>query len=290
MFGGSAEALLMAMVNTRQISAKELERCQKLQRRNNSKQQQKEQEKRYRTAPDRLPHQRNLADSPACRGSVALIRIGKFGPRIQHCHLAGRPGSRRRVAAPWSSSRRPPVTQTACTNCGVDSTPPSGREAFLAPPSLPSLSSRILNYRKSSSPFGMPRCGCLQWRQIGSVGMYFAILLFSLYRILVSWRRARQLVIDAEPAVLSPQWNAILQDSGRRLGTRLPQLRKSADVRSPVIVGVMHPVLLLPEDFDDHSRTKWRLLFFTTSRTSAVTTTWAISSANWQLCPWPGIR
>lgn len=35
-------------------------------------------------------------------------------------------------------------------------------------PSSPSLSLPILNYRKSSLPFGGPRCGCLQQPQIGS--------------------------------------------------------------------------------------------------------------------------
>ena len=88
------------------------------------------------------------------------------------------------------------------------------------------------------------------------IGIYFAILLFSLYRILASWRRARQLVMDADFTILPPQWNAIFQDTGRRLGTRLPQLRKSANVRSPVIVGIMHPVLLLPEDFENHSQSE----------------------------------
>ena len=122
------------------------------------------------------------------------------------------------------------------------------------------------------------------------IGIYFAILLFSLYRILASWRRARQLVMDADFTILPPQWNAIFQDTGRRLGTRLPQLRKSADVRSPVIVGVMHPVLLLPEDFDNHSRMRFRPPFSMNSRTFAVTITWAICFAGWPRCPWPGIR
>ena len=92
-------------------------------------------------------------------------------------------------------------------------------------------------------------------------------------------------MIDAEPSVLSPRWNVILQHSGRRLGTRLPQLRKSADVRSPVIVGVMHPVLLLPEDFDNHSQNEVQAALFMNSRTSAATITWAIFSAGWRQCP-----
>jgi beta-lactamase regulating signal transducer with metallopeptidase domain len=94
------------------------------------------------------------------------------------------------------------------------------------------------------------------------VGIYFAIFFFSLYRILTSWRRARQLVMDADPTVLPPQCNVILQGAGRRLGTRLPHLRQSTDVRSPVIVGVTHPILLLPENFDDHSHDEVQAAFF----------------------------
>jgi beta-lactamase regulating signal transducer with metallopeptidase domain len=94
------------------------------------------------------------------------------------------------------------------------------------------------------------------------IGSYFAILLFGLYRIFTSWRRARQLVKDADPTALPPQWNGMFENSGRRLSARLPQLRKSAGVRSPVIVGVMHPVLLLPEDFDDHSQNEVEAALF----------------------------
>jgi beta-lactamase regulating signal transducer with metallopeptidase domain len=86
------------------------------------------------------------------------------------------------------------------------------------------------------------------------VGFYFAILLFRLYRILTAWRMARQLVMDARPTALPSEWSAVFEESGRRLGAKLPQLRESGDVRSPVIVGVMKPVLLLPDDFDNHSQ------------------------------------
>ena len=68
--------------------------------------------------------------------------------------------------------------------------------------------------------------------------------------------------MDADLTVLPPRWNALFQDSGRRLGTKLPQLRESADVRSPVIVGVMHPVLLLPEDFANHSQNEVQAAMF----------------------------
>ncbi|MGB7197894.1 MAG: M56 family metallopeptidase, partial [Acidobacteriaceae bacterium] len=187
-------------------------------------------------------------------GAWLFIRIGKFGPRTQHCiwlvvlALA--------VGLPLRGVRGdvPAATQAACTHCGVYANPISGREAL--PPAAivtqfvvadPQLSEEFFAFRRPTLRLSPAATDWL-------VGIYFAILLFSLYRILASWRRARQLVIDAEPSVLSPRWNAILQHSGRRLGTRLPQLRKSADVRSPVIVGVMHPVLLLPEDFDNHSQ------------------------------------
>jgi beta-lactamase regulating signal transducer with metallopeptidase domain len=187
-------------------------------------------------------------------GAWLFIRIGKFGPRTQHCiwlavlALA--------VGLPFRGVRAklPPVAQTTSTDHSTDASSIAEREAL---PRAAILTQFVVaDPRLPQEFFALPR-PTLRLSPMATnwlVGIYFAVLLFGLYRIAASWRRARQLVMDADLAVLPPQWNAIFRKSGRCLGTGLPQLRKSADVRSPVIVGVVHPVLLLPEDFDNHSQ------------------------------------
>ena len=195
-------------------------------------------------------------------GAWLFIRVGKFGPRMQHgiwlvvlALAVGLP--LRGVGADV-----PAATQTTCTHCSVDASPVAGREAL--PPAAIVTQFVVADPQLPKELFTFPH-PTLRLSAVATdwlVGMYFAILLFSFYRILASWRRARQLVMDAEPTVLPPQWNAIFQDSGYRLGAKLPQVRKSSDVRSPVIVGVVHPVLLLPEDFDDHSQNEVQAALF----------------------------
>src|ERR1035437_1494713 len=63
-------------------------------------------------------------------GAWLFIRIGKFGPRTQHCIwltvLALAVGLPLRGVRP----DLPPVTQTPCTDCSTDASPNAGREAL----------------------------------------------------------------------------------------------------------------------------------------------------------------
>ncbi|MGB8481641.1 MAG: M56 family metallopeptidase [Acidobacteriaceae bacterium] len=186
-------------------------------------------------------------------GAWLFIRIGKFGPRMQHCIWLAVLALAVGLPLRGVRAQLPPVTQTACTDCSTGASPIAGREAL---PPAAIVTQFVAGPQLSKEFFTLPRPtlrlspAATDWL----ISFYFALLLFGLYRILASWRRARQLKLDAEPAVLPPQWNAIFEESSRRLRATLPQLRRSADVRSPVIIGVMHPVLLLPEDFDNHSQ------------------------------------
>jgi len=195
-------------------------------------------------------------------GAWLFIRIGRFWPRTQHCiwivvlALA--------VGLPLRGVHAgvPAAATTSCANCGADATAIRERKAL--PPAAIVTQFIVADPGLAKEFFPLPR-PTLRLSPLATswlAGIYFAIFFFGLYRIMASWRRARQLVMDAGPVVLSPQWNAIFQESGRRVGAKLPQLRKSADVRSPVIVGVMHPVLLLPENFDDHSQDEVQAAFF----------------------------
>ncbi len=195
-------------------------------------------------------------------GAWLFIRVGKFGPRAQHCiwlavlALA--------VGLPLYGVRPAPpsVTPTTCTHCGIDAIPTHGREELPRAALFAQFLVAVPRFSKEFFTLPRPTVRLSRVETNWVIGMYFAVLLFGLYRILTSLRRARQLVLEADPAVLPPRWNSTFQDSGRQLGTRLPQLRTSADVRSPVIVGVMHPVLLLPKDFESHSQNEVQAALF----------------------------
>ena len=101
-------------------------------------------------------------------GAWLFIRIGKFGPRTQHCiwlvvlALA--------VGLPLRGVRGdvPAATKRPAHIAAYTRTQSAEGKRCRRRPSSPSLSLPILNYRKSSLPFGGPRCGCLQQPQIGS--------------------------------------------------------------------------------------------------------------------------
>ena len=195
-------------------------------------------------------------------GAWLLIRLGKFGPRTQHgiwvavLALA--------VGLPFRGVRAQlsPGTQTACSDCSMDASAMNARQALPRAAIVTQLVVADPQLLKEFFTLPRPALRLSPTATNWLIGFYFATFFFGMYRIVAAWRRARELVRDADPTVLPPQWNAIFQESGRCLATRLPQLRKSADVRSPVIVGIKHPVLLLPEDFDSHSQNEVQAALF----------------------------
>jgi beta-lactamase regulating signal transducer with metallopeptidase domain len=78
------------------------------------------------------------------------------------------------------------------------------------------------------------------------VRMYLATVALALIRIARGWRAARRLVASSRET--SGHRVALAQYS-QRFQVVQPELRESADVSSPVIVGARAPVLLLPEGF-----------------------------------------
>ncbi|MES2221359.1 MAG: M56 family metallopeptidase [Acidobacteriota bacterium] len=194
-------------------------------------------------------------------GAWLFIRIGNFGPRTQHCMwltvLALAVGLPIRGVRPAIRA----ATQAACADCSFGAPTIAGREAL--PPAAILTQLVVADPRLPGELFTLPHptlrlsAEATDW----VISVYFAILLFGIFRIVLSWRRARQLIQDAEPVVLSSQCYATFHETGRRLGVRLPELRCSAEVHSPVIVGMMHPVLLLPEDFMSHGQSGMQAAF-----------------------------
>ena len=93
------------------------------------------------------------------------------------------------------------------------------------------------------------------------VGLYGATLAFGLLRIVRAWMAARGLVRRSREAELT-EWGPQLwrRSGGERLLGRggLPELRESAEVTSPVVVGAWAPVLLLPEGIGRYTQEEVR--------------------------------
>ena len=85
------------------------------------------------------------------------------------------------------------------------------------------------------------------------VGMYVSAILFGMLRVARAWRAARRLVEDSWETTVCSCEMAYLEGYGERLGVELPRLRESCAVSSPMVVGVVAPVLLLPEGFGRHT-------------------------------------
>jgi beta-lactamase regulating signal transducer with metallopeptidase domain len=90
------------------------------------------------------------------------------------------------------------------------------------------------------------------------VGVYGATVLFGMFRVAQAWRTARRLVEESRETTVCACEMAHLEGYGERLGIRLPQLRESCAVSSPMIVGLVAPVLLLPEEFGRHTEDEVR--------------------------------
>jgi beta-lactamase regulating signal transducer with metallopeptidase domain len=85
------------------------------------------------------------------------------------------------------------------------------------------------------------------------MGVYVGSVLFGLVRVARAWRSARRLVEASREVALCSSAEAVLRDFGRSFEVRLPEVRECAAVTSPMVVGAVSPVVLLPEGFAGHA-------------------------------------
>jgi beta-lactamase regulating signal transducer with metallopeptidase domain len=90
------------------------------------------------------------------------------------------------------------------------------------------------------------------------VGMYVSTVLLGMVRVARAWRTARRLVEDSRETTVCTCEMAYLENYGERLDVELPRLRESCEVSSPMVVGLVAPVLLLPEGFARHTNDEVR--------------------------------
>jgi beta-lactamase regulating signal transducer with metallopeptidase domain len=90
------------------------------------------------------------------------------------------------------------------------------------------------------------------------LGAYVGSVLLGLLRVVRAWRSARGLVEVSQKVALCSTAEAVLQDFGRSFEVRLPEVRECAAVTSPMVVGAVSPVVLLPEGFAGHAEDEVR--------------------------------
>ena len=90
------------------------------------------------------------------------------------------------------------------------------------------------------------------------MGVYVGSVLFGLVRVLRAWRSARRLVETSREVALCSSAEAVLRDFGRSFDVSLPEVRECAEVTSPMVVGAVSPVVLLPEGFAGHAEDEVR--------------------------------
>jgi beta-lactamase regulating signal transducer with metallopeptidase domain len=78
------------------------------------------------------------------------------------------------------------------------------------------------------------------------VRLYLATVALTLFRLTRAWSASKRLAEDAQ---VTSRHNMALAYYSQRFRVREPQIRESEEVSSPMIVGAVSPILLLPEGF-----------------------------------------
>jgi beta-lactamase regulating signal transducer with metallopeptidase domain len=90
------------------------------------------------------------------------------------------------------------------------------------------------------------------------VGVYVGSVLLGLLRVAKAWHSARGLVEVSREVALCSAAETVLRDFGRSFDVSLPEVRECAAVTSPMVVGAVSPVVLLPEGFAGHAEDEVR--------------------------------
>lgn len=166
-----------------------------------------------------------------------LVRMVKPGPRVEHLLWLAQLAMAvllpaygiARVAGPL------PQVTTAITASGAQNEPLSAHSSAYEQPRLWQLFSAPHTLRVKAA--------WARWL----VRLYLASVLLGLLRFARAWHRSRHLVAHSRPSL---RHREALARYSRRMGVPIPQLRESVEVASPMILGAVSPVLLVPQGFE----------------------------------------
>lgn len=90
------------------------------------------------------------------------------------------------------------------------------------------------------------------------VGLWLAVALWGMLRIVLAWLAAQRLVAASRDAPLDERRRATLAGCALRVGVAVPEIRESDRIAGPVVVGAANPVLLWPRNFAQTSYDEMR--------------------------------
>ena len=130
----------------------------------------------------------------------------------------------------------------------VQASAPADRAVELRPPSaLPRQTQAAWPLDMPSMPLRAVRLS--QRAAYWLLALYFLAVFWRFARLVYAWRAARNLVASARADNLPGPFPAMLTHMCERIGVAEPQTRLSRAVLSPLTLGIIQPVLVLPEAF-----------------------------------------
>ncbi|HXV00548.1 MAG TPA: M56 family metallopeptidase [Caulobacteraceae bacterium] len=165
-------------------------------------------------------------------GAAILVRIGGFGPRIQHAIWLGALGLA--VSLPLLPALAPLLAAPAAP---ADLSPGELAAAVAA--------AHTVAVRPALLPPIELDAGAARLVALA----FLAVIGTCLARLIVSWRAAGALVGRSRPAALAPAVDEALRRFARAHGAKAPPVRISEEVRGPVVAGALWPVILVPRAF-----------------------------------------
>jgi beta-lactamase regulating signal transducer with metallopeptidase domain len=161
-------------------------------------------------------------------GAWLLVRALSPAPLMQH-----------RL---WLAVLGVAVVLPVCGMAGESAKPPQHTTTFSSREALPGNETQYLQSYPPQARTIRLTATVTHWL----VRLYLATVVFGLLRIARAWRAALHLAGHARE---TSRHRAELAHYSRRFGVKLPELRESGEISSPMIVGAVSPVLLLPEGF-----------------------------------------
>ena len=170
-------------------------------------------------------------------GAAVVARFGGLGPRGRHhVWLTALALALVLPAAPSATAlyRLTPVAPTAAAEQAMAAAPP--------PAVLP-----VTAVSASASSLPPVQFDADAARLV--LITFAAITVLGLVRLVVAWRSTAGMVSRSRPLVLAPGVDMAMRGLARAHGRPLPPVRQSDEVRGPVVVGAMWPVILAPRAF-----------------------------------------
>jgi beta-lactamase regulating signal transducer with metallopeptidase domain/uncharacterized membrane protein YkoI len=123
----------------------------------------------------------------------------------------------------------------------------SSLHAAVVEPELPFVAGSQSSSASSTLSSGVSVTSLHPALAVGLIVVYLGFVLFSCFRLFSAWSTAQRIKQTAEPVVISDPIAKILERCQKAIGVRRTEILSSSSVPVPVTMGVVRPVIILPE-------------------------------------------